>query len=128
MWYIVLADLLVVAHFAFILFATGGALLLLRWPRLAYLHAPAVLWAIVVELAGWICPLTPWEKDLRFLAGQDGYEGDFVGHYLLPLIYPSGLTRPIQAGLGALVLAINVLLYWHVFAGRRKDGGECDDR
>ncbi len=127
MWYLVLADLLVAAHFAFILFATGGALLLLRWPRLAYLHAPAVLWAIVVELAGWICPLTPWEKNLRSLAGQDGYEGDFVGHYLLPLIYPSGLTRPIQVGLAALVLAINVLLYWRVFARRQKVREERDE-
>ncbi len=121
MWYMVLADFLVASHFAFILFAGVGGLLLLRWPRLVYLHVPAVGWAVIVELAGRICPLTPWENRLRALAGQQGYEGDFIGHYLLPLIYPAGLTRTIQVMLGALVLGINVVVYWYVFVKRRRE-------
>lgn len=121
MWYFILADFLVAVHFAFILFVGAGGFLLVRWPRLVYLHVPAVLWAVLVEWAGWVCPLTPWENRLRWLAGQQGYEGDFIGHYLLPLIYPAGLTRSIQIGLGALVLVLNVSLYWYVFVKRRRE-------
>ena len=115
MWHRFLADLLVVLHLAFVLFAVFGGLLAVRWKRVVWLHLPAVLWAGLVELAGWICPLTPLENQLRFKAGASGYAGDFVSHYLLFVLYPAGLTRTIQVILGALVLGLNILIYWYVF-------------
>ena len=105
------ADALVLLHLVFILFVLGGGLLLLRWPRLAWLHLPAVAWGAVVELCHLLCPLTPWENQLRRAAGQAGYDGGFVEHYLIPLIYPAGLTSQIQLWLGALVLLVNGAVY-----------------
>lgn len=105
------ADALVLAHLAFILFVLFGGLLLLRWPRLAWLHLPAVAWGAIVEFFQLICPLTPWENRLRRAAGEAGYPGGFIEHYLIPLIYPAGLTPRIQLGLGALVLLVNGAVY-----------------
>jgi putative oxidoreductase len=106
-----LADLLVVVHAAFIVYAVAGGLLALRWPRAAWLHLPAVAWAAAVEFAGWICPLTPLEVALRRAAGEAGYPGGFVEHYLVPLVYPAGLTQSIAVGLGVAVLAVNAAVY-----------------
>jgi Protein of Unknown function (DUF2784) len=105
------ADAVVTLHLAFVLFVALGGLAVLRWPRLAWLHLPAVAWGIWIELAGWICPLTPLENHLRQRAGQAGYAGDFVEHYLLPVLYPASLTRTIQIALGVLVLVINLVVY-----------------
>lgn len=106
-----LADLTVGLHLAFVVFVVLGGLVALRRPRAAWLHLPAALWGILVEYAGWICPLTPLEQWLRLLAGEAGYGGGFVEHYLLPVLYPAGLGRPSQWLLGTLVLAINVAVY-----------------
>ena len=84
---------------------------MLRWPRLAWLHLPALAWGAGIEFAGAICPLTPLEIQLRSLAGQQGYAGGFVEHYVFALLYPEGLTRNVQLALGVLVLAINALVY-----------------
>ena len=111
MWFRLLADLLVVAHFAFVIFVVLGGLLVLRHPRLAWLHLPAAAWGAAIEFTGWICPLTPWEQSLRQLGGQAGYTGGFVEHYLLPVLYPSGLTISIQLVLGLLVVGVNALVY-----------------
>ena len=106
-----LADAVVLLHLGFILFALLGAALLPRWPRLAWLHGPALAWGTWIELSGGICPLTPLENRLRHAAGEQGYDGGFIAHYLLPLIYPAGLTREIQWVLAAVLLAVNALLY-----------------
>src|SRR5512144_911769 len=95
-----LADLVVVIHFAFVLFVVLGAFLVLRWPRLAWVHLPAAVWGVLIEYAGWICPLTPLEHWLRRAAGESGYEGGFVEHYIIPVLYPLGLTRMTQWVLG----------------------------
>jgi len=106
-----LADLVVIVHGLFILFVVAGGLLVLRWPRVAWLHLPAAAWGVLIEWSGWICPLTPLENTLRQAAGQAGYSGGFVERYLLPLIYPAGLTPAVQLWLGAVVLALNVAVY-----------------
>ncbi|AEI78837.1 hypothetical protein CNE_1c35440 [Cupriavidus necator N-1] len=106
-----LADLVVIVHGLFILFVVAGGLLVLRWPRVAWLHLPAAAWGVLIEWSGWICPLTPLENTLRQAAGQAGYSGGFVERYLLPLIYPAGLTPAVQLWLGAVVLAVNVAVY-----------------
>ncbi len=113
--YAVLADAVVVLHFGFILFVVLGGLLLARFPRLVWLHLPCAFWGALVELAGWVCPLTPLENRLRALAGEQGYAGGFVERYLLPVIYPEALTREIQIVLGLAVVAINAIAYarWH---------------
>lgn len=105
------ADALVVIHLGFILFVLFGGLLLLRWPRLLWLHLPAVVWGATVEFFHLLCPLTPWENQLRRAAGDAGYEGGFIEHYLIPLIYPAGLTPQIQLWLGGVVVLINVTVY-----------------
>ena len=109
--YAALADAVLVLHLAFVVFVVAGALLVLRWPWLAWLHLPSAAWGVAIEFGGWICPLTPLENRLRELAGQTPYEGGFVAHYLMPVLYPAALTRDTQYALGAAVLAINLVLY-----------------
>jgi hypothetical protein len=107
----VLADLVVLVHATFVLFVVGGGLLALRWPRVMWLHAPAVVWGTVVELCDRRCPLTPLEIWLRSQAGEAGYHGDFVAHYVLPILYPAHLTRTLQLLLGAGAITVNLLVY-----------------
>jgi hypothetical protein len=120
-----MADLVVVVHFLFVLFVVLGGLLVLRWPRVAYLHIPAAVWGTAIELGGWICPLTPLENSLRQQAGGRVYSGGFIEHYILPVLYPSALTRDIQLLLGFLVIAFNVTIYAYIFrkAGQRNRHG-----
>ncbi len=106
-----LANALVLLHLAFILFVVAGGLLVARDKRLIWLHLPAAAWGALIEFMGWICPLTPLENHFRKLSGEAGYEGGFIEHYLLPLIYPEPLTTATQTVLGILVLAINFLVY-----------------
>lgn len=106
-----LADLLVVAHLAFIVFVVFGGLLALRRWWLAFLHLPAAVWGAFIEVSGGICPLTPLENDLRRLSGSAGHPGGFIEHYLLPVIYPSGLTREVQLALALLVVLVNLVVY-----------------
>lgn len=106
-----LADAVVVVHFVFVLFVLFGGALLFRRKWTAWLHVPAVLWGILIQFSGWICPLTPLENRLRALSGAGGYETGFVAHYIMPVLYPAGLTREIQFVLGALVLVVNVGFY-----------------
>jgi hypothetical protein len=119
MTYGTLADLVVGLHFLFVLFVVLGGLLVLKWPRLAYLHVPTAVWGAAIEFGGWICPLTPLEHWLRRQAGDTAYAGGFIEHYILPILYPSALTRPIQIALGVFVLVINVLIYWLLVRQRR---------
>jgi hypothetical protein len=109
--YRALADVVLTLHLGFVLFVVLGGLLVLRWPRLAWVHVPAAVWGVLIEYGGWICPLTPLENLLRSKGGVAGYSGGFVEHYLLPTLYPRGLTRGTQLVLGTLVLMINVVAY-----------------
>ena len=107
----VLADLMVLLHGAFIAFVVFGGWLAWRWRWVAWVHVPCAAWGAMVEVAGWVCPLTPLENAFRARAGQAGYRGGFIEHYVVPAIYPAGLTRAQQMVLGAVVLAINVVAY-----------------
>ncbi len=113
------ADLIFTLHLAFVLFVVLGGLLVLRWQWLAWLHLPALLWGVYTELAGVICPLTPLEVTLRQLGGQAGYQGDFITHYLAPILYPPGLTREVQIWLGLGALLPNVLSYGYLLFRKR---------
>lgn len=121
-----LADIVFVVHLGFIVWVVLGGLAVAWRPWLAWLHLPAVAWGATVELAGLYCPLTPLEQQLLVAAGEAGYEGGFVARYLLPVVYPAGLTREIQIQLGLAVLVVNavaycfVLLRWRRGAGRRQ--------
>jgi len=119
MIYVVLANFVLVLHFAFILFVGAGGLLTLIWRRTPWIHLPLAAWGVYVELSGSICPLTPLENELRRAAGEQGYAGSFIEHYLLPIIYPSGLTRDVQIALAVLVIVLNVVAYGFVYARRR---------
>jgi hypothetical protein len=116
MGYRILADLVVGVHALFVVFVVAGGLLALRWSWVAAIHLPAAVWGALIELRGWICPLTPLEKSLRASAGQAGYPGGFIEHYVLPALYPAGLTRGVQLGLAVLVIAVNFLVYGMVLA------------
>jgi hypothetical protein len=118
MAYRVLADLVVGVHALFVAFVVLGGLLALRWPRIAAAHLPAAVWGALIELRGWVCPLTPLEQSLRAAAGDAGYQGGFIEHYLLPVLYPAGLTRDVQLTLGSLVIAVNIVIYGIVLRRR----------
>ena len=115
-----LADAVLLVHLLFILFAVTGGLLALRWRWMPWLHLPALAWGATVEFTGWICPLTPLENALRQAGGAAGYAESFVGHYLLPLIYPGALTRELQLVLGGLLLLINAAAYALVWRRRHR--------
>lgn len=108
---LLLADVVLLMHLAFVLFVLFGGLLALKWPGAIRLHLPAVFWGVFVEFSGWNCPLTPLENWLREQGGAGAYEGDFLGQYLLALLYPNNLTRPAQLMLGLFVIAMNTAIY-----------------
>lgn len=109
-----LADVVVVVHFCFVLFVLFGGLLALRRRWVMWVHLPAAVWGALIEFAGWVCPLTPLEKWLRREGGVGGYEGGFVEHYILPVLYPRALNRPVQIALGGIVVLLNVYIYWRL--------------
>ena len=111
MVYRLLADALVLLHLAFVVFVVAGGLLVLRWPRVAWAHLPAAAWGVWIEWSGGICPLTPLENRLRTAGGEAGYAGSFVEHYVMPVLYPVGLTSTVQIALGAAVLVLNLAIY-----------------
>ncbi len=127
MIYLRLADALVVLHFAFIVFVVLGALTAYRWPKMVWAHIPCALWGAWIEITGGICPLTPIEVRFRRMGGAEGYAGGFIEHYLMPIIYPSGLTRADQLLLGSVLVAVNLSAYgfllWRRRSARSSDSG-----
>ena len=121
--YRLLADAVLLAHAAFVAFVMLGGLLALRWPRIAWIHLPVAAWGAGIEFLGGICPLTPLENHWRALAGEQGYAGGFVEHYVVALLYPAGLTRGVQVALGVAVLAVNAAVY--AYAWRRKSASRA---
>jgi hypothetical protein len=117
-YYRLLADLVLLVHAFFVAFVVLGGLAVLRWPRIAWVHLPVVAWGAGIEFMGAVCPLTPLENHWRRLAGEQGYGGGFVEHYLLAALYPDGLTRGVQVALGLVVLAVNAAIYGYIW--RRK--------
>lgn len=128
MIYRILADLAVAIHVAFVLFVVLGGLPVLRWRWVALVHLPAAVWGALIEFLGWVCPLTYLENELRRRSGDAGYGGGFVEHYLAPVLYPSGLTRGAQVGIGIFVLAVNAVVYglvlYRLFRKRRDPGDQ----
>ncbi|MGK2935623.1 MAG: DUF2784 domain-containing protein [Gemmatimonadaceae bacterium] len=115
MTYRLLADATVVVHLAFVAFVVLGGLLALRWRWVMWLHLPAAVWGVLIELRGWICPLTPLENHFRRLGGESGYSGGFIERYLEPVIYPPGLSASTQLVLAGVVVLVNAVVYWLVF-------------
>jgi len=116
------ADAVVALHLAFVVFACLGGMLAWRRMRYALLHLPALAWAAWIEFSGSICPLTPLENRLRERAGDAGYAGGFVEHYLMPILYPAGLTPAAQVWIGVVLVAINLAVYavaWRRWRARR---------
>ena len=120
MIYSLVADLVMLLHFGFIIFAVLGALLLVRWPRLIWLHLPSATWAIAIEFYGGVCPLTPLENQLLNLASETAYSESFIGHYIGALIYPGEITTTVKIMLGLAVLVINIALYSWIIKRRRQ--------
>ncbi len=120
--YLILAELTVLLHFLFVVFVVIGGVAVLRWPRLIYAHLLAVAWGIYIELTGGICPLTPLENRFRDLAGMQPYEGGFINHYIMPILYPRGLTHNIQIWIALGLIVINVAIY-SVFVYRQRRKG-----
>ena len=119
---LVLADALVILHLLFVAFVMAGGFLLVRWPRLVWLHLPAAAWGAIIEFTGWICPLTPLENHLRILGGGSAYSGGFVERYLLPILYPENLTLPTQQVLGGVVVGVNLVAYALAYRALRRKG------
>jgi len=115
MTYQIAASATALLHLAFILFVLFGGLLVLFWPKLMWIHLPAAAWGVLIECFGWWCPLTRWENYFLREAGRAGYDGGFVAHYILPVIYPAGLTRGLEVAIGLFVLVLNAGIYVKVF-------------
>lgn len=115
MLYTIAADIVAIVHLLFIVFALLGGFLLLAGKKWGLLHVPAVIWAALIEFRGWRCPLTPIENWLRQRGGREAYHEGFVEHYLLPILYPPGLTRRVQVTLGIAVVAVNLFIYLWVY-------------
>ena len=128
MIYRVAADFVLLTHFAFILLVVAGGLVVVRYAWFVWIHLPAACWGAFVELTGRICPLTTLENHLRIHAGQEGYANSFVEQYILPVIYPAGLTRNIQFVLAGLVIAVNVIIYVTIFLRIKSDRGSEADK
>jgi hypothetical protein len=120
MIYRVLADATVVLHLLFVAFVVFGGLLVLRRASIAWVHVPAAVWGAWIEFAGWICPLTPLENWFREKGGRPTYAAGFVEHYIVPILYPSALSRDVQLVLGGLVLVINATIYIAVWRRARR--------
>lgn len=117
-----LADAVVLLHLGFILFVACGGFLALRWPKAAWVHVPAAVWGALVELAGWVCPLTPLENRLRLAAGEEAFTGGFIDRYIVPVVYPAGLDRELQVALGLAVIVGNIAVYgWLLLRSRREE-------
>lgn len=119
MLYLFIPDIIVLLHFGFILYVIFGGLLLFKWPKSVWFHIPALIWGSVVEIFNITCPLTILENLFRYQAGTETYEVDFIGKYILPILYPDALTREIQLILGLTVIVGNIMLYLVIF---RKKG------
>jgi hypothetical protein len=111
MWYLLLADAVALVHALFVVFVLFGSVFVLRWPRAIWVHAPALLWGLIVEFADIACPLTPLENRLRLLGGEHGHSEDFLSRWLLTILYPESLTRQLQIALGVSLLLLNIALY-----------------
>ena len=105
------ADMLVILHLMFIVLVVLGGLLVIRWPGLAWVHVPIIIWGFLIEVMGWICPLTPLEQKLRQAAGERGYEGGFIDHHIVPLMYPQGLTYSMRMVLAGIIAVLNISIY-----------------
>lgn len=122
MGYRILADVLVILHLGFVVFVVAGGLLVL-WRRWwAWIHLPAASWGVLIEWAGWVCPLTPLENRLRAMGDAPTYEGGFIDQYIVPILYPPGLTRGMQIALGVAVVVINAVVYTVALRRRRPHG------
>ncbi len=119
MTYRIIADLIVLIHFGFILFVVAGGFLVIKWQKVSFLHIPAVIWGVLIEFAGTICPLTPLENKFRLAGGEAGFSGGFIDKYITSLIYPEGLTRGVQILLGFVVIVINISIYGYLLRKRK---------
>ena len=120
MLYRLAADCILLLHLAFTLFTVLGGLLVLRRPSLLWVHLTAVLWGVAIELADWICPLTPLENFLREKGGEAGYAGGFIDHYVVRFLYPENLTIELRYLLGGGLIAVNLVIYGYIFWARRR--------
>lgn len=114
-----LADALVVFHMGFVTFVLVGGAVVLYWRRAMFLHLPAVAWGIYIEISHNICPLTPLENHLRRLGNAATYRGGFVDHYIMPVLYPNGLTHGMQVAIAVIIVVLNAAIYGWIVAGRR---------
>ncbi len=119
------AEGIVVVHLIFILFVILGGLALFKWPWMIWVHVPAAVWGGLVELVGAPCPLTPLENHLRQSGNAEAYSGGFIDHYIMPIVYPPGLTRQTQVVLGVLILAVNFAIYFKFLTRKSKAGKEA---
>lgn len=120
MIYRLLADLILILHFCFVLFAVFGGLFVLRWRPVWKLHLPALSWGFLVQYFVWACPLTVWENHFRRLGGEAGYEGGFIEYYISSILYPGVISPQIHVLLAVSLVAFNLLIYAFLFLRTRR--------
>ena len=118
----IFATLALLLHFSFILFVIFGAILILKFKKIIYLHIPAVAWGAYIELSHSICPLTHLENFFLKKAGKDQYSVDFIENYIFKIIYPPALNYEIQTYLGVILIFVNLLIYYYIVKKIRTGG------
>ncbi|MFP4514043.1 MAG: DUF2784 domain-containing protein [Acidimicrobiales bacterium] len=128
MAYRLAADVVVALHLSFIVFMAVGGFMAWRWRWVPWIHLPLVAWGAAISVLRFRCPLTPLEIHLRELAGQSGYDGGFIDHYIMAIIYPSGLTPTIQLWMAIGLVTLNVVAYGVLSTRRHHAGSVAADR
>ena len=118
--YELFANLTLIIHLIFVLFVIFGGLLFFISSSIIYIHLPALLWGIYIELTNSVCPLTYLENWFLYKAELPNYSNDFINNYLSPIIYPEGLTNEIQIYLGISLIFINILIYGIIYKNFKK--------
>jgi len=115
------ADLTLIVHFAFIIFVVFGALLFFVSTKIIYVHVPALIWGIYIEITHSICPLTYLENWFLQKANLTTYSEGFIQNYLVPVVYPMNLTDDLQTYLAIVLIVVNMLMYGLIISKSKKN-------
>ena len=119
--YELFAKVTLIIHLIFILFVIFGGLLFFISSKIIYIHLPALLWGIYIELTNSVCPLTFLENWFLYKGELTTYSNDFINNYLFPIIYPGSINNEIQIYLGLSLIVINILIYGLIYKNLKRN-------
>ena len=118
--YEIASNLILLVHLIFIIFVVLGGLLFFASRKIIFIHIPALIWGIYIELTSSICPLTYLENWFLHKANLTTYSEGFIQNYLVPIVYPMSLTKDLQIYLGMTLIVVNIIIYGFIFDKLKK--------